>query len=49
MRIEINTALMMLRKRETRKEGQTELLNDDRTAWDVVEFVDTSHDSEYLH
>ena len=49
MTIGINTALMMLRKRKTHKEGQTGLVNEDGTAWDVVEFVDPSHDPEYLH
>jgi RNA polymerase sigma-70 factor (ECF subfamily) len=49
MTIGINTALMMLRKRKTHKEGQTELVNEDGTVWDVVEFVDPSHDPEYLH
>lgn len=47
--IGINTALMMLRKRKRHREGQTELVNEDGTAWDVVEFVDPSRDPEYLH
>jgi RNA polymerase sigma-70 factor, ECF subfamily len=47
--IGINTALMMLRKRKIRKEGQTEFLNEDGAAWDAVEFVDPSFDPEYLH
>jgi RNA polymerase sigma-70 factor, ECF subfamily len=49
MTIGINTALMMLRKRKIRKEGHTELLNEDGTAWDALDFVDPSHDPEYLH
>lgn len=48
MTIGINTALMVLRKRKIRKEGHTELLNEDGAAWDVVEFVDPSHGPEYL-
>ena len=47
--IGINAALMILRKRKIRKEGHTELLNDDGAAWDALEFVDPSHDPEYLH
>jgi RNA polymerase sigma-70 factor (ECF subfamily) len=48
MTIGLNTALMMLRKRKTQKEGHTGFANEDGTAWDVVEFVDASHDPEYL-
>ena len=44
-----NTALMILRKRKIRKEGQIELLNEDGFAWDAMEFVDTSFDPEHLH
>jgi RNA polymerase sigma-70 factor (ECF subfamily) len=47
--IGINTALMILRKRKVCKKGHTEFLNDDGAAWDAVEFVDPSHDPEYLH
>jgi RNA polymerase sigma-70 factor (ECF subfamily) len=49
MTIGINTALMMLRKRKTRKEGQTEFLNLDGVANDGAEFVDTSIDPEHLN
>jgi RNA polymerase sigma-70 factor, ECF subfamily len=47
--IGINTALMMLRKRKIRKEGQTDFLNEDGVARDAMEFVDTSFDPEHLH
>src|SRR5579864_5950 len=47
--IGINTALMILRKRKIRKEEHTELLNEHGVPWDAVEFVDSSHDPEYLH
>ena len=47
--IGINTALMILRKRKIRKEGHTELLNEDGAGWDAAEFVDPSFDPEYLH
>jgi RNA polymerase sigma-70 factor, ECF subfamily len=49
MTIGINTALMTLRKRKVHKEVQAELVKDDGTAWDVVEFVDPSHGPEYAH
>ena len=47
--IGINTALMMLRKRKTRKEGHAEHLNEDGAAQDAVDFVSLSSDPEYLH
>jgi len=47
--IATNTALMILRKRKTRKEGHIDVLNDERAAWDVTEFVDLSLDPERLH
>ena len=49
MTIGINTALMILRRRKIRKEGYTELVNEDVASWDVVEFVDPAHGPEYLH
>jgi RNA polymerase sigma-70 factor, ECF subfamily len=48
MTIGINTALMMLRKKKVRKEGQTSILTEDGAAWDATEFVDPSFDPEYL-
>jgi RNA polymerase sigma-70 factor, ECF subfamily len=47
--IGINTALMTLRKRKTRKEGQAEVLKEGGEARDAMEFVDTSFDPERLH
>lgn len=44
-----NTALMILRKRKTRKEGHTDVLNDESGAWEVTEFVDRSLDPERQH
>jgi RNA polymerase sigma-70 factor (ECF subfamily) len=47
--IGINMALMALRKRKIRKEGQAEPLNEDGAAWDAVRFVDPAFDPEYMH
>ncbi len=44
-----NTALMILRKKKTRKEGHTDLLNDESGAWEAVEYADLSLDPERLH
>ena len=44
-----NTALMILRKRKTRKEGHTEVLNDESGAWETTEYVDRSLDPERQH
>ena len=44
-----NTALMILRKRRTRKEGNTDVLNDGSRAWEATEFVDLSLNPERLH
>jgi RNA polymerase sigma-70 factor (ECF subfamily) len=44
-----NTALMILRKRKTRKEGNTDVLNDGSGAWEATEFVDLSLNPEGLH
>jgi RNA polymerase sigma-70 factor (ECF subfamily) len=44
-----NTALMILRKRKTRKEGHIDILNDGNAASDATEFVDLSLDPERLH
>ena len=44
-----NTALMMLRKRKTRKEGHFDVLNDESRTWDATELVDRSLDPERLH
>jgi RNA polymerase sigma-70 factor (ECF subfamily) len=44
-----NTALMILRKRKTRKEGNTDVLNDGSGAWEATEFVDLSLNPERLH
>lgn len=44
-----NTALMILRKRKTRKEGNTDVLNDGSGAWESTEFVDPSLNPERLH
>src|SRR4029077_17564719 len=44
-----NTALMILRKRRTRKEGTTGLLNDEIGLWEATQFVDLSLDPERLH
>jgi RNA polymerase sigma-70 factor, ECF subfamily len=46
--IGINTALMVLRRRKIRKEGQAGFLTEDGAAWDAVQFVDPSFDPEYL-
>jgi len=43
-----NTALMILRKRKTRKEGNTDVLNDGSGAWEATEFVDLSLNPERL-
>jgi len=47
--IGINTALMTLRKRKIRKEGQIEPLNEDGVARDAMKLADTSFDPEHLH
>ena len=44
-----NTALMILRKRKTRGEGNTDVLNDGSGAWEAAEFEDLSLDPERLH
>jgi len=44
-----NTALMILRKRKTRKEGNTDVLIDGSGAWEATEFVDLSLNPERLH
>jgi len=44
-----NTALMILRKRKTRKEGHTDVLNDESGAWETTEYVDRSLDPERQH
>lgn len=44
-----NTALMILRKRKTRKEGQTGILNDENGVWEATEFADLSLDPERQH
>jgi RNA polymerase sigma factor (sigma-70 family) len=44
-----NTALTILRKRKTRKEGHPDLLNDESGAWEATEHVDLSPDPERLH
>lgn len=44
-----NTALMILRKRKTRKEDNTDVLNDGSRAWEATEFVDLSLNPERLH
>jgi len=44
-----NTALMILRKRKTRKEGHTDVLNDESGAWEATEYVDRSLDPERQH
>ena len=44
-----NTALMILRKRKTRKEGHTDVLNDESGAWEAMEYVDRSLDPERQH
>lgn len=49
MSIGINTALMILRKRKTRKEGQTEFLNDESGTWQATEYLEVSPDPESLH
>jgi len=49
MSIGTNTALMILRKRKTRKEGNTDVLNDGSGAWEATEFVDLSLNPERLH
>ena len=47
--IGINSALAILRKRKTRKEGHIELLNEESGAWKAEEHVDPSLDPEGLH
>jgi RNA polymerase sigma-70 factor (ECF subfamily) len=47
--IGINMALMTLRRRKIRKEGQIETLNEDRVPRDSMEFTDPSFDPEHLH
>jgi RNA polymerase sigma-70 factor (ECF subfamily) len=44
-----NTALMMLRKRKTRKEAKTELLNEESGTWQTTEYVDPCLSPEGLH
>jgi RNA polymerase sigma-70 factor, ECF subfamily len=44
-----NAALMILRKRKTRKEGNTDVLTDGNGAWEAMEFVDPSLNPERLH
>jgi RNA polymerase sigma-70 factor (ECF subfamily) len=44
-----NTALMILRKRKTRKEAKTELLNEESGTWQTTEYVDPSLNPEGLH
>jgi RNA polymerase sigma-70 factor (ECF subfamily) len=44
-----NTALMILRKRRTRNERYTELLNAEGGAWEATQYVDPSPDPEGLH
>jgi RNA polymerase sigma-70 factor, ECF subfamily len=44
-----NTALMILRKRKTRKEGNTDVLHDGSGAWEATEVVDLSLNPERLH
>jgi RNA polymerase sigma-70 factor (ECF subfamily) len=44
-----NTALMILRKRKTRKEAHTDVLNEESGAWETTEYVDRSLDPERQH
>lgn len=44
-----NTALMILRKRKTRKEGHTDVLNDESGTWEATDYVDRSLDPERQH
>jgi RNA polymerase sigma-70 factor (ECF subfamily) len=44
-----NTASMMLRKRKTRKEAKTELLNEEYGTWQTTEYVDPCLSPEGLH
>jgi RNA polymerase sigma-70 factor, ECF subfamily len=44
-----NAALMILRKRKTRKEGNTDGLQDGSGVWEATEFVDPSLNPERLH
>jgi RNA polymerase sigma-70 factor (ECF subfamily) len=44
-----NTALMMLRKRKTRKEAKAELLNEESGTWQTTEYVDPCLNPEGLH
>lgn len=44
-----NTALMILRKRKTRKEGPTDVLNDESGVWEATEYSDRSLDPERQH
>jgi RNA polymerase sigma-70 factor (ECF subfamily) len=44
-----NTALMILRKRKTRREAKTELLNEESGTWQTTEHVDPSLNPEGLH
>ena len=44
-----NTALMVLRKRKTRKEGHTDVLNEESGTWEATEYVDRSLDPERQH
>jgi DNA-directed RNA polymerase specialized sigma24 family protein len=40
---------MILRRKKTRKEGNTDVLNDGSGAWEATEFVDLSLNPERLH
>ena len=44
-----NTALMVLRKRKTRKEGHTDVLSEESGTWEATEYVDHSLDPERQH
>jgi RNA polymerase sigma-70 factor, ECF subfamily len=44
-----NTALMILRKRKTRKEGHTDVLNEESGTWEATAYVDRSLDPERQH
>jgi RNA polymerase sigma-70 factor, ECF subfamily len=47
--IGVNTALMVVRKRKTRKEVQPELINAESGAWEAVDYADHSPDPESVH
>ena len=44
-----NTALMILRKRKTCKEGHTDVLNDESGRWEATDYVERSLDPERQH